>query len=160
MTLEEIKAELESRINDESVDFANDYEASYDDYICDAISEWAYNCSDGGWCALCDWLKVNYEWVEEALFEFGVPKKQDGQPDIERLLRMGQYLNHEHNLYDDLENIVKLIAVNYLIDKKIENGAEVFEKIEDDLEKIDNNSRFSEIEDLIKENLENGSTNG
>ena len=61
--LEDRKTELKRQMSDISCDFCGDYDIDSDDYICDAITEYADGQVDIYTSDLLEWAKNNYEYV-------------------------------------------------------------------------------------------------
>ena len=146
----EYKEDLEREMNDISVDFCANQTADDSAYICDAITEYADNEVHIYYSDIFDFAKEHYDYVEQAIEEFGVATNGK-KVDLLRTIQQGEFLYNEEQLYDDLEDIVKLVAVNHLIDNDIELDEEQTEELFDKLEGIDNNDRFDDILDAIKD---------
>lgn len=128
------------------VDFVEDFyggiESVSSDYISDDINEYAgeqvdiYNGELLKW--LCeDWR--NWDAVEEATLEYGMPT-QDRRLDLMQAIRQGQLLQYERELYENADDIKKLMALYFLRDldiEKIEAYSDDLEMALDDLEKCD-----------------------
>lgn len=151
--LNEQKEHLQKVMSDISLDFCNDHKASDSDYLCDAISECAdnyvdiYNADD-----LLEWCKDNYEYVEQAIDEFGVAKDRNGRVDFLRTIAQGQFLKNEEELHQDIEEIIQLLTINYLLKNEIELDNEKIDEMLDDLTSyVDQNDRIDTIVDKINE---------
>ena len=151
--LESQKEELKRQINDISSDFCGDYgDITQNNYICDAITEYADNQVDINATALLEWAVDNYEYVEQAIDEFGVSKDSNGRADFLRTIAAGQFFKNEEELNQDIEEIVQLLAINYLLKNEIEIEEEVLEDMLKDLKHyIYSNDHFSDILDKIEE---------
>lgn len=121
----------------------------YSSYIGDGITEIADGNIDYYYSDLFEWCKDNFEYVNEALEEFGTTNN------IIKDIQQGQYLYYSQEIYSELEDIIYNYAINYILENDLEISAEQFEEIEDNLYKIDNNSRFDDIDDLINEIIDN-----
>lgn len=137
-TIKEIKGRVDHTFADSIVD--------YDDgYICDIISEIADNNIDIYTYDLLDWLRYNYDVVEDANREFGT------SDDIIKQCQQGQYYKYTNDLYDVMDDMILLFAYNYLRVNDIEFDAEQLEELESELSTIDNNDKLEDITDKIEE---------
>lgn len=144
--LKERKEDLKGGMNDISKDFASDYDLNTSSYFCDLITEYADSQVDLYNYDLIEWFRYNYEYVEQAVAEFGVDERNF---DIFRLFQSGQYLQNTELLYQDEQEIVSLMVVNYLLENE--------EEIEGELEESELEEMFDEIKSQfdICERLEN-----
>ena len=86
-----------------------EYLVDYDEgYICDIITDIADNNIDIYTADLLNWIPDNYEYIEEANQEFGVPD------DFLKQVQQGQFLYNERNLFDNLEDTLKNYMYNYI----------------------------------------------
>lgn len=114
-----------------------------DGYICDIITEIADSNVDIYCADLLDWVRDNSEYVERAINEGFVDLKS---PDFFQMLRSGQYIQIEEELYENIDDIIKYYIYNYIKDMGIEEvSEEQLEEIEfcdfdynSDLEDINN----------------------
>lgn len=154
--LEELKEDLKQQINSISLDFTNDTDITYSSYICDAITEYADNNVDIYNSELLEWAKHNYNLVEDSIDEFGVATDSNGKADFIRTIMQAQFLENENLLNQDFEEIIKILAINYLLEN-LEDIKADFEKVEDVVEnleiEIDNNCRLDDILDHLNEQL-------
>lgn len=154
--LEDKKEDLENKINNISLDFINDNDIKDSGYICDAITEYADNRVDIYNSDLLEWAKHNYELVEDSIDEFGVATDSNGKADFIRTIMQAQFLENENLLNQDFEEIIKILAINYLLEN-LEDIKADFEKVEDVVEnleiEIDNNNRLDDILDHLNEQL-------
>ena len=148
-------------MNEYSQDFINDYDATYNDYFCDAFSAFADNNTSIYYNQIRDFMKNNIEAVNDAINEFG----WDGCGcDLYKAGQMAEYMQIERELYDDFDDIKKCLALD-LIDSTSEADDEaerIFDTLTDEekdeltsdflagLEAIDNNDRINEIESLYE----------
>lgn len=151
--LEELKDNLKAGMNDISIDFASDYDITQDDYISDLFCEYADNRVDVYNSNLLEWAKYNYEYIEEAIDEYGdVAKDPSGRADFMRTIQQGQFLYYERQLYEDAEDIIKLLAINYLLENEDEVETEMdndrIDEMLDDID-VDTNDRMSDIKDVV-----------
>ena len=126
---------------------------SYDgsEYVGDAITYIADNNVDIYYSDLAEYLKHNSGYVEQAIQEFGW---EGCGSDIWQAIRMGQYLEIEEDLYENLDNILKYYTLKYIQEKHYEemvtdNFDELFEK-----EDFDNNNTLSDLEEWADEFIE------
>lgn len=102
---------------------------------------------------LFEWCKYNYEYVEEAIEEYGdVVKDRDGRVDFIRTIQQGQFLYYERQLFEDADDIIKLLAINYLLENEDEVETEMdndrIDEMLDDID-VDTNDRMSDIKDVV-----------
>ena len=144
--LKQRKEDLKRGLNDISKDFASDYNINTSNFLCDMFTEYADSQVDLYNYDLVEWFKDNYEYVEQAVAEFGVDERNF---DIFRLLQSGQYLQNYELLSQDGKEIVELMVVNYLLENE--------EEIERELEESELDEMFDEIESQFDncERLEN-----
>ena len=144
-----LKNDLLKQLNDISKDFCNDHTA-YEDYsIYDLICECADQNVDIYYCDRAKWFVENWQLVDEAIKETG--KSESIMQDI----ATAQFFENERLLYEDLENIIKILALDFIIeDLKITELDQV--KIDDiftGLENISDNNRFDDIIDIVSDAL-------
>ena len=134
-------------------DMALDIVENYNDYLCDAIGEVADQSVDYYNSDLAEWLLRNNYYVNEAVKEFGIDPKNF---DIWRLIQQGQYLKNERELYEQIEEIWIGKALNYLIDKGIEELEEsIYEKLKNECYCMDNDDKLCYITEWCDENILN-----
>ena len=125
------------------------------DYICDAISEVADESVDIYYSDLFDWAKENYDYINEANEEFGIPK--DG--DIIEQIQRGQYYAIEQEIYENLQDCIKNYAYKYILNVEGLNTLEIpedkFLRLKCELKKIDNNNTFDDIIEIVNDILLN-----
>ena len=151
---------LKTWMHDISIDIACDYDITSSECLSDMFSEYADGRVDVYNSDLLEWAKYNYEYVEEAIDEFGVAKDCDGKADFMRTIMSGQFMYYERQLYDDEKEIYKLMAINYMLRNcefyTKEQIDEILERIEDEVESWD---RADVIMDIIKEVVNGGEDN-
>ena len=130
---------------DSLCDYSNEHE-----YICDVISNIADNEVDIYNYDLCEWFKNNWELVDDAIAEFG--KSESIMKDIQ----MAQYLKNEQEMYNNLEDMIKLVALDYIAKGITEELTEedinnILDMCETD---IDNNNYVSDINELVNNYIE------
>ncbi|HZK32865.1 MAG TPA: hypothetical protein VFC60_00035 [Tissierellaceae bacterium] len=115
------------------------------DYICDIIAELADSNIDLYTSDLLEWLKDNYNVVEDANKEFGAPN------DIIKQCQQGQFYQYNNEIYENLSDYIQLYAFDYILNNlKIEEiTKKQQEEIEEELTYIDNNNILNDITDLI-----------
>lgn len=94
-------------------DFGDCFRDYDNGYICDIITEIADNNVDIYNNDLMEWAKGNISYIEEALEEFGEPKV-NGRIDFMRIIQQGQYYYNEQNLYENLEDSLKMFMYDYI----------------------------------------------
>ena len=110
-------------------------------YIQDLFSEIADQNVDIYTSDLLDWAKLNYEYIEQAVQEFGIDSRNF---DFVKLLQEGQFLQIEEDLY----NSQKEIIIYYIFQNLIDAGVE--ELTEEQSEAIDEKDilSFETLEDV------------
>lgn len=131
--------------------------AEYDSgYIGDVITEIADAEVDIYYYDLFEWCKENWEYVDEACQEFGMPDCKDTNIII-KLIQQGQFYYNEEQLYEDLDDMLLYFCYSQLYyDFKIEEITE--EQNDAIIEKctnVDNNDRLDEYVDFLQELIEN-----
>lgn len=121
-----------------------------DEYVCDVVGYLSDNNIDIYYSDLFDWAKGNYSYIDDAIKEFGKPDN------FLQYIQQGQYLYYEQEIYDNIDQYIKLYCFNYLLrDKDVEEITEdQFNEIMESLENIDNNDRLWNIEAIIDELFE------
>lgn len=132
-------------------DYGEDITNYSSGYVGDIITEIADNNVDIYNNDLMEWAKGNTSYIEDAMREFGTPEDSNGHPDFMRLIMQGQYYMYEQDLYNNLEDILKYWAYDYIENKY--NLTELTEEQNDEIEFLNYNN-FEELED-IKNELEN-----
>lgn len=147
--------ELKNGLDDEVLDLFDtgvDYNSNY--YIDDMISEVVDSFVDIYNSDLLDWAKNNYEYIEEALDEFGTPTDSNGRADFLKMISQGEYLYYDRLFYDNLDDFIKYYVLKYLIDNKINIDDEKLEELlEVDSTDIDNNDYLEDIDSYVEEFL-------
>lgn len=118
-------------------------------YICDIITEIADSHVDVYTSDLLDWARDNYSYIDEANEEFGRADDFLGE------IRQGQFLYNERDLYDNLEDSLKLFAYVYI--QNVLGIEEITEEQNEDLldyDYTDNNDELENIIDHIEEVFE------
>lgn len=155
--MEELKSGLDSEVLD-LFDSGVGYSGNY--YIDDMISEVADNFVDIYNSDLLDWAKNNYEYIEEALDEFGTPTDSNGRADFIKMISQGEFLYYERLFYDNLDDFIKYYVLKYLIDNKINIDDEKLEELlEVDSTDIDNNDYLEDIDSYVEEFLKDEEEN-
>lgn len=122
-------------------------------YICDCISELADSNVDIYNYNLLEWVRNNSEYVEQAVEEFGIDSKNF---DFFGLLRQGQYLQIEEELYSNLDDVLTNWIIHYIEhDLNIkELTDEQAEQVEDLFDRYENNDELEYIIEKIEEIFE------
>lgn len=110
-----------------------------DGYICDVFSEIADSNIDIYVSDLFEWGKSNFEYINEAIQEFG------SNPDIIKQIQQGQFLCYEQELYNNQNDVLKLYAYNYLKDNEIKTNEDQLEELENYIEDLDSSNKLEEI---------------
>lgn len=116
-------------------------------YITDCISWASDDLVDIYTKDLLDWACDNYDMIDESINELGQP---DNFLDI---IRQGQYYSNDRQMYEDLNEIVKLSAL-YMIDdnEQKDNLNDVdIDKIIDELDL--ETETFEELNDYITDSI-------
>jgi hypothetical protein len=116
-------------------------------YITDCISWASDDLVDIYTKDLLDWACDNYDMIDESINELGQP---DNFLDI---IRQGEYYSNDRQMYEDLNEIVKLSAL-YMIDdnEQKDNLNEVdIDKIIDELDL--ETETFEELSDYITDSI-------
>lgn len=116
-------------------------------YITDCISWASDDLVDIYTKDLLDWACDNYDMIDESINELGQP---DNFLDI---IRQGEYYSNDRQMYEDLNEIVKLSAL-YMIDdnEQKDNLNEVdIDKIIDELDL--ETETFEELNDYITDSI-------
>lgn len=130
-----------------------DYDGST--YICDAISEIADNRTSIYYSDIIEFIKSSPEALSEVVEE-GLYMVDSRHPyNLYEHGQAAEYMTIERDIYDHLDDAVKAYAADYLRTAYHveEIDAETWEAIADDLDDIDNNSRFDDITDIIDEHM-------
>lgn len=154
--LKGLKKELESVIADISVDFANVYDLTCSGYICDAITEYSDSQIDIYYSDLKKWLQNDSEAV--GYFERAINEGLTNTTDFDffQAIQSAQYLKNSEELYNDYDDIIKIMIINYLIDLVDEFDLikiEDFEAFIDEIEK-DHDNKFYYLADKIREKIQ------
>lgn len=148
-TLEELRKEQDLCLGDYG-EYLVDYNRGY---ISDCISELADNNVSIYNYNLLEWVRNNSEYVERAVSEFGIDSRNF---DFFALLRQGQYMQIEDELYSNLDDILTNWIINYIeydLDIK-ELTDEQAEQVENLFNKYDSNDELEYIIEQIKEIFE------
>ena len=139
---DEIKLELGDRLQE------------YDgyQYICDAITEIADSNVDIYYYNLFEWVKHNWEYVDIACSEFGMPSSNDSNIII-KLIQQAQFYRNEEIIYSELDESMLAYCYNYILNNfDFETiTEEQKEEIENKCTNVDNNDTLEEFEEFIQE---------
>ena len=140
-----ILKELKEENKELYIDIDSFVDYSDNDYICDIISDLADSQIDIYNDDLLEWLKDNYNIIEDANDELGTPS------DILVQCKQGQFYQYNNEMHENLENYIMFYIYDYMLNTlKIEEiEEEKYEEIEEELANIDNNNRLNDIKDLI-----------
>lgn len=143
MKIEELKKDLFLG------DFGDQFEAYNSGYIGDIITEIADSNVDIYNNDLLNWLKENYDIVEEANQMMGTPAG------IITQCQQGQYYQYEQDLYNNLVDIITNRIYQY-----IEEELNIHELTDEQINEIsylnldDNNKRLEDLFEEVKEILQ------
>lgn len=142
LKIEDLKNEL--NLGDYGEDITN-YSSGY---VSDIITEIADNNVDIYNNDLMEWAKGNTYYIDRAVDELGRPDT------IEDEIRQGQYIAYQEDLYNNLEDILKYWAYDY-----IENKYNITELTEEQNDEINfynytNVDRLEEIKGMIEDIFE------
>lgn len=153
--LEDLKMDLENCLDDYSVDFANCYPVDSYGYISDAVSEFADSHTSIYYSDQRDFYYNNTELCEETLLDFGYDLNQmlkDGDTLDDLICKagaIGEYRHIDETINNELEDVIKLIIVNYILDNKVDCDIDFLEDLD-----VYNLDRFDDLMDLINENVQ------
>lgn len=136
-----------NNMNDISIDFTNDYMyCGCTSYICDAISEHADSNTSIYYSDIEKFMSNNIEAVNDAISEFG----WDGcGSDLHKAGQMAEYMENERLIYDDLEDVCKLAALDFLRNTEGELiAADLWDSVEIAID-ADHNNRVDDLFDAI-----------
>lgn len=151
-------------LNDYAIQFIDDVYID-SQYICDAISNFADNNTSIFYCDIEKFMSENIDKVNDTISEFG----WDGcGNDLHKAGQLAEFCAIEREIYDDLEDVVKYIAMDFIdnTDEADDETERIWETLADetkdelldeficDLENLDNNGRLDEIIDLYNEFVE------
>lgn len=127
-----------------SRDFAGDYaDINNTCYLCDCIGEYADSQVDIYTGNLLEWFKEHFIEVENAIDEFGdIARDSNGRADITATIQRGQYLYYEQKMYEDIEEILTILACRYLLD-----NADTIE-VKDNLSNVDLDCMLDDVREL------------
>ena len=150
--LEEIKEEIKSNLSDYSLDFANCYDFESNEYISDAISEFADSNTSIYYADQRKFYYENTDLCENALLEYGYDLNElikDGNTLDDLICKagaIGEYAYIQQTINGELEDVLKLILINYIIENNIECDIDILDNI--NIYQLD---YFSDLLDLIEE---------
>ena len=124
-------------------------------YIYDILSEIAGSNAniydyDTYYCDIKEFIKKHMKELNKSIDQFG------WQSDIYKQRQIKQYEFNIQQLYDNLEDIIKAYAYNYMVEElEIEEvSEEFFNNLNIELEEMNSENRCEEIKDLVNELLE------
>lgn len=143
--LEKIKQELTEQMNGSAFDFSNEQDINYNSYLCDLFHEWADNNTSIYYYDQHKYYEEHPTECEDALLElydgeFLAQKiKQEGLYNLICFAgAVGEYEAIYNELSQDEENIIKVLAINYLLEHdfaladklaRVGNYAELLEEV-------------------------------
>ena len=138
----EIKLELGDRLQE--------YDGSQ--YICDAVTEIADSNVDIYYADLFEWVKHNWEYVDIACNEFGMPNSNNSNIII-KLVQQAQFYRNEEILYSELDESMLAYCYNYILNNfDFETiTEEQKEEIESKCFNVDHNDTLEDFEEFIQE---------
>lgn len=153
--LQNVINELMEQMNDSAIDCASEmFDYSGDNYICDCFSQIADSHADIYNYDLVNWLQESAdniymleEVAKEGLIDF---KNYDFYDHI----RAAQYESYLHIYYADAENIIKLVALKYLLKSTESIGADLLGNIYYELNGVDNNDYVGDIFESVNNCLD------
>ncbi len=149
-------------LSDYSQDFITDHNGESNQYICDAVSKFADGRASIYYYDIMQYIKDNPDDVNDAINEFG----WDGCGcDIYKAGQIAEYMSIERKIYNDLEDIIKYITLDFIdsTDEANDEAERIWESLTEErkeelidefinnIEMIDNNSRFNEILDAYND---------
>ena len=129
-------------------DYGEDITNYSSGYVSDIINEIVENYIDIYTYDLFEWAKGNTYYIDRAVDELGRPDT------IEDEIRQGQYIAYQEDLYNNIEDILKYWAYDY-----IENKYNITELTEEQNDEINfynytNVDRLEEIKRMIEDIFE------
>lgn len=160
--LYEIKEDLEKEMNSISLDFVSDYDIENTSYLCDAFTEYADSQISVYYCDQFKYYDDNPTECENALLNLYDGESIANIVKNEGLYNLcchagvcGQYERNTSELYEDEENIKKLLVVRYLIKNDIfAFNRKELEVLLRDAGWLDVNE-LTDLRDLVNDYLEN-----
>lgn len=146
------------QLSEHAQDFINEYSASDSGYIGDIISEFSDGNTSIYYTDIKNFIINNFDAVTDAINEFG----WDGcGKDIYKAGQAAEFLTIERALYDDLTDIVKHLAIEYITNvydsievADSEALTDLLKELTHNLEMVDNNAYISIIADYCNEFIE------
>lgn len=121
--LDDYRKELESKINSISLDFANDCYIESDSYISDAFTEFADSMTSIYYYEQKQYFYEHTEQCENDLLELydsgtlaEIIKKEGLESLICKAGACGEFMENERNLYEDQNEIIKILLVNHVLE--------------------------------------------
>ena len=156
--LQEDWEDVRGQMNYISIDFCGDFCKYLDDggLLYDRFTEYADGNIDIYNSDLIEWARDNYNFIDDAIECLGAPEPFD----FWQCIRQGQYYGYTEQLNSDGSNIIKGLALLYLIDElknvdTIEKSEEDLKNLFDDIDLLNNNDTLQDIKDLCDEFLKN-----
>ena len=143
------------QLSEHAKDFINEYGASDSGYICDLTTEFADSNTSIYYSEIKNFIINNFEAVENAINEFGWGGCGS---DLYKAGQMAEFLTIERAIYDELADIVKHLAIEYITNvydnievADSEQLNELLSELESNLEAVDNNDYIDIIADYCNE---------
>lgn len=154
-TLEQFKEDMYLSTGEYGECFA-DYNQGY---ISDIINEIAGNNIDIYTYDLLEWAKENYEYIERGIDEYGVATDSNGRADFIGMIRYGQSLYIDEDLYNNLKDNLMNRIIEYLKENGIDGITEEQDNalcdIYDELVNYDTLEEiFSDVDDIFYKEAE------
>lgn len=105
--LEDLMYGIEFSSFSELIDYLN---GDDNNYISDKITELSDSMVDIYYYSLREWSVNNYNYIEDAISEFGVDTKN---PDFHKMIQMGQYLAFSTEFYSMVDEFNDYIVGQY-----------------------------------------------
>lgn len=153
--LQNVINELMEQMNDSAIDCANElFDYSEGAYISDCFGEIADSHVDIYNYNLVSWLQEsvdNIYMLEEVAQEGLIDFKNY---DFYRHIQTAQYENYLHSYYADEENIIKFVALKYLLKSTESIGSDLLDNIYYELNGVDNNDYVGDIFESVNNCLD------
>lgn len=159
--LKELRNELLEYLEDYSQDFISEYSIDYNgsNYISDIITEFADNCVSVYCGERIEFYNKNPEICERAFLELYSPDyiaqllKDNGFDALyEEAGVCGWFASVDKAIYNDLDDICKILAIDYVLNNFNKFNKKDFEEFKNNIDFIDSNrvNRFNDIIDCIQ----------
>lgn len=133
-----------------------------DSYICDIISEISDNYVNIYNHQLWELAPLISDYIEDSINEFGTPSEMD----LVEIFQIGQYYYNERVFYENLEDIIFNLALQYLehelglycpSDKKVllNNIDDLISELETELLNVESGCTLDDIEEIVRSIISN-----